>query len=52
MGALYQGEPSAPISLMFRETFTRGLREEGYVEGEDLTIEYKHGDLDLSFTKT
>jgi putative tryptophan/tyrosine transport system substrate-binding protein len=46
VGALYQGEPSAPISLSFRESFTRGLREEGYVEGENITIEYRYGALD------
>src|SRR5262249_59600452 len=46
VGALYQGEPSAPISVIFRQTFTQGLRDEGYVEGENLTIEYRHGDLD------
>src|SRR5262249_5357222 len=49
VGALYQGEPSAPISVMFRQNFTQGLRDEGYVEGENLKIEYRHGDLDQLF---
>ncbi len=44
IGFLIQGEPSAPIVSGIREQFSRGLREEGYVEGQNITIEYRYGD--------
>ncbi len=47
VGAVWVGKPTAPITLRVMEAFRRGLREDGYVEGENLTIEHKYGvDLD------
>jgi ABC-type uncharacterized transport system substrate-binding protein len=46
VGFLIQGEPSAPIVLSIKESNSRGLREEGFVEGQNITIEYRYGDLD------
>ena len=46
IGFLILGESSAPIVSTIREQFIRGLREEGYVEGQNITIEYRYGDSD------
>jgi putative ABC transport system substrate-binding protein len=40
-------DPSSPIAIRFTEAFRRGLREfGGFVEGQNLAIEYRYGDLD------
>ncbi|MGO9701896.1 MAG: ABC transporter substrate-binding protein [Xanthobacteraceae bacterium] len=47
IGALWPGKPSTPITLSITEAFRRGLREEGYVDGDNIRIEYRYGeDLD------
>jgi ABC-type uncharacterized transport system substrate-binding protein len=46
VGSLWQGDPSAPINVRMTEAFRQGLRERGRYEGENIAIEYKHGDLD------
>jgi putative ABC transport system substrate-binding protein len=46
IGFLVQGELAAPIVVSFRESFGRGLREEGYVEGQNVAIEYRPANLD------
>jgi putative tryptophan/tyrosine transport system substrate-binding protein len=43
VGAIWPGEPSAPISVRVREAFLRGLREDGYVEGQNIVIEHRYG---------
>jgi putative ABC transport system substrate-binding protein len=47
IGFLELGSPAAAASQI--KAFQQGLRERGYVEGEDLTIEYRYADgkLDL-----
>jgi putative tryptophan/tyrosine transport system substrate-binding protein len=42
VGALYPGEPSAPISVSFRDAFLQGLREDGYIEGQNIAIEHRY----------
>lgn len=44
IGALLSGRPSAPISVSAREAFQRGLREEGYVDGQNISIEYRYAE--------
>ena len=46
VGFLFQGEPSTPSGLLLKDSFRRGLREEGYVEGHNIAIEYRHAELD------
>ncbi len=43
VGYLWQGSPSDLISLRVGEAFSQGLREHGYVEGENIAIEYRYG---------
>jgi putative ABC transport system substrate-binding protein len=42
VGALYPGEPSAPISVSLRDAFQQGLRENGYIEGQNIAIEHRY----------
>ena len=42
VGALWPGEPAAAISLRNREALQQGLREEGYVQGQSIAIEYRY----------
>jgi putative ABC transport system substrate-binding protein len=42
IGALYPGEPSAPISRGFKDAFQQGLREDGYIEGQNIAIEHRY----------
>jgi putative ABC transport system substrate-binding protein len=44
LGAIWPGNASAPISLRIREAFQRGLREDGYVEGQNIAIEHRFGE--------
>jgi putative ABC transport system substrate-binding protein len=46
VGFLFQGEPSTPSALSLKDAFSRGLRAEGYVEGQNITIEDRYSDLD------
>ena len=46
VGFLFQGEPSTPSGLLLKDSFRRGLREEGYVEDHNIAIEYRHAELD------
>jgi putative tryptophan/tyrosine transport system substrate-binding protein len=42
VGALYIGEPSAPISVSLRDALQQGLREDGYIEGQNIAIEHRY----------
>ena len=43
VGALWMGRPDAPIVVSARDAFARGLREEGYVEGQNILVEDRYG---------
>jgi ABC-type uncharacterized transport system substrate-binding protein len=42
VGALWGGKPSSPIILINSEAFQRGLREEGYLEGQNISIQNRY----------
>jgi hypothetical protein len=44
VGAIWPGKPSAPISVRLREAFLRGLRENGYIEGQNIAIEHRYAE--------
>jgi putative ABC transport system substrate-binding protein len=46
VGFIFQGAPSTPIISSVRDASIRGLHEEGYREGENITVEYRYADLD------
>jgi putative tryptophan/tyrosine transport system substrate-binding protein len=42
IGALWLGEPSAKITLSLKNSFARGLAEEGYTEGNNIAVEHRY----------
>jgi putative ABC transport system substrate-binding protein len=42
IGALWVGEPSAPITASVTKAFRQGLREDGLIEGENIRIEHRY----------
>jgi len=42
VGVIWIGNASAQISVRVRETFLRGLRENGYTDGQNVTIEDRY----------
>jgi hypothetical protein len=42
VGALWLGAPSARIALKLQEAFRRGLREGGFTEGTNITMEHRY----------
>jgi ABC-type uncharacterized transport system substrate-binding protein len=46
VGLLLPGPAASPISVHEVEQFTRGLLEQGYVDGKNITIEYRYANLD------
>jgi ABC-type uncharacterized transport system substrate-binding protein len=44
VGALWPGKASAPTSLRTLETFREGLRQEGYVEDQNVIIQNRYAD--------
>ena len=42
IGALWTGAPSAPIRVSARDAFQQGLREDGYIEGQNIAIEHRY----------
>ena len=51
IGALLSGRPSASISVSQREAFQRGLREEGYIDGQNISIEYRYAEDTAEFER-
>jgi ABC-type uncharacterized transport system substrate-binding protein len=46
VGFLFPGAPSAPIISSNRAASIRGLGEEGYREGENITVEYRYAEAE------
>jgi putative tryptophan/tyrosine transport system substrate-binding protein len=46
VGLLQPGSAAAPISIRSAKHFTQGLRDHGYVDGKNITIEYRYANLD------
>jgi len=44
IGTLWPGRPTAPITVSLSEAFRNGLREEGYVEGQNVRAEYRYAE--------
>lgn len=44
IGALWPGRPSAPITLSVSRAFREGLREEGYVEDQNIRTENRYAE--------
>src|SRR5260370_18369945 len=44
-GVLYQGAPFGSITISIREAMTQGLREEGYLEGQNIRLEHRYADF-------
>ncbi len=44
VGMLWLGKPTAPITLSVAEACREGLREEGLVEGQNITTQNRYGD--------
>jgi putative ABC transport system substrate-binding protein len=42
VGALWAGEPSAPMTVSVRDAFRQGLRDDGYIEGQTIAIEDRY----------
>src|SRR5215813_376052 len=43
---LQPGAATSPISIRSVEHFTQGLRDHGYVDGKNITVEYRYANLD------
>src|SRR5437868_5617423 len=42
VGVIWVGTASAPISVSNREAFLRGLRENGYIVSQNITVEERY----------
>jgi putative ABC transport system substrate-binding protein len=51
VGGIWQGSSSAPINSAVREAFEQGLREERYLNGQNITIDYRYGEDPNEFRK-
>ncbi len=45
VGVLNQGAPFGSIMMSIRESVTQGLREEGYLEGQNIRLEFRYSDF-------
>ena len=51
IGALWPGKPSAPITGSLLQAFREGLREVGFVEGQNVTTEHRYAEGPVGLEK-
>ena len=45
IGVVWLGTASDQISVRIKQAFLRGLRENGYIEGQNITIEHRYSEV-------
>ena len=44
VGWLSMGTPASPMAVTSSEAFRQGLRDNGYLEGQNITVEYRYAE--------
>src|SRR5262245_2611996 len=44
VGWLSMGTPTSPMAVTSSEAFRQGLRDNGYLEGQNITVEYRYAE--------